>query len=56
MNEAKTLSQKEQKQIMGGVFTWCNGLGETGQRCVNHSDCTGPGNPVCHNGCCNILV
>ncbi|WP_445456742.1 hypothetical protein [Flavobacterium sp. HNIBRBA15423] len=50
------LSKNEKKNVNGSVAGACRGLGETGQMCSTHSDCTGSGNPVCYKGCCNILV
>lgn len=52
----KALNRAEQKMINGGLYTFCNYVGDTGQRCVYNSDCTGPGNPVCFHGCCNTVV
>lgn len=53
---SKVLSHTEKRSIAGGTITKCNYPGDTGQRCIKHSDCTDPGNPVCFNGCCNIYV
>jgi len=52
----KALSKTQQKSISGGKGGPCNGPGETGQSCTNTSQCIGPGDPVCFNGCCNTWV
>jgi hypothetical protein len=60
---AQKLSKNEQKEINGGnilpigIPTRCRrGNGNDGQSCSVDSPCTGPGNPECFNGCCNIWV
>lgn len=56
---AQELCKKEQKGINGGDVpfrVYCRGKGETGQSCITTSECIGPGDPVCYQGCCNIVV
>lgn len=55
---ARVLSKTEQQSIHGGLIPdKCDqNNGNTGQSCNTHSDCTGPGSPVCHRGCCNTWV
>ena len=58
LNLGKALSKVELKSINGSVAGACRGLGNNGQACQTHSDCTrpAPAAPVCFRGCCNYYV
>jgi len=61
LNLGRALNKAQQKEINGGIKlpTLCNGyIGDTGQTCTTHSDCTVSAEdlPVCFRGCCNTIV